>query len=368
MKLDFSLCEYYLKMAPHHWEMAQSALDFIYMDSAANSLLHQIQQAFFDYRNPRSAVYECRCLFQYINTFAPQYKDAVFSAVFAVSLPKLLVNLRAECPDENILQDTLLDYSLWAKEYEADTGREGIGNYQWLAILFSQKIYRLGRLQYEQSVFENPFYVFQEQNTGKLYVIPCGGIPVFEGGKPGPVKPDQEAQFVTALSRKGNTISGHLVDTDTAVILLECQELNLETLNLLLAPGMPVLNIHIPRSGPLEQEQVDASLSQAVDFFHNRDYPVKLAICESWLLDPAVFQYAANSEKICSFQRRFSKYPLAKSCSDAQFRIFGKCFENTPVQELPTKTSLQRGFKSYLLNGGRALNTGGILLLNSADL
>nr|WP_246242245.1 hypothetical protein [Flexivirga aerilata] len=53
-------------------------------------------------------------------------------------------------------------------------------------------------------------------------------------------------------------------------------------------PGAPVIDIHIPDSGPLRAAQVDASFARMRPFFarHFPELPpLRVAVCTSWLLD-----------------------------------------------------------------------------------
>ena len=351
MQLDFALCERYLKMPFSHWRKAQKALDFICDDAVSRMLLEHIQSAFFQEGNPQVAAQGCKHLMRYINVFAPQFHDAVFSAVFASSLAALLRRLTLICDDSEIVADTLADYKIWACEYEEETGKEGIGSADWMSILFSQKIFRIGRLQYECAVFQAPFYVFRMRETGDCRLV-------------------SEVEMKISETRTGSnildstkTLLYHPVDDKAATISHGYQGLNLNEAELLLAPGLPVLNVHIPKIGPLKKDLVDASLRKATRFFSEKDFPAQLAVCESWLLDPAILEYAHGSKNICAFQQRFRKFPLSGGISDAVSRVCGKKYVGAPAEMLPIETGLQRGLRQHLMEGKPVANTGGFLLL-----
>lgn len=351
MQLDFALCERYLRMPLSHWRKAQNALDFICNDSVARLLFEHIQDAFFQEMNPQIAAQRCNHLMRYINVFAPQFHDAVFSAVFASSLSTLLGRLTMICHDSEIVADTLSDYKIWACAYEEETGREGIGSSDWMSILFSQKIFRIGRLQYECAIFQAPFYIFRIQKTGDCRLASEVEMKILETGEDA-VVPGSE-----------RILRYHPVDVQTARISHGYQELKLSNAELLLAPGLPVLNVHIPQIGPLKKDLVDASLSKAARFFSEKNFPAQLAVCESWLLDPAILTYAHGSKNICAFQQRFCKFPLSSKVSDAVSRVYGKKYIGARAETLPIETGLQRGLRQYLLAGKRVANTGGFLLL-----
>ena len=84
-----------------------------------------------------------------------------------------------------------------------------------------------------------------------------------------------------------------------------------------MSPGDWVPGIHIPESGPLTPEAVDASLVQAKAFFgaHFPDKPIAVAACVTWLLDPyLVRQMPATSTRTrTSSSRRSDGTPTSTS-------------------------------------------------------
>ncbi len=312
MKLDRALCREYLNMPDTHWDAAQSVLDGIMKENFGKGLLNLIQQSFFVNHSPENAARQMKKLAQHLYH---QDSGTVYAAVFGACLPRLVEALRQICADELFLRETLLDYSIWAEEYEAETGNQGVGEYAWLTILFCQKIFRLGRLQFEPYVFKHPYWIYEDPATGIRQVL-------------------------------------NAPSEDTS-------------LRLLLKPGTQVLNLHIPKSGQLTPNLVEDSLHRAEVFFREQNLPYEAIICESWLMDPQVQKFAAMSENICAFQKRFLVYPLEKNCSEAQYRIFGRNDADTKPELLPEATRLQKSFKQFRLQGGQPRDMGGVIFKGS---
>ena len=116
-----------------------------------------------------------------------------------------------------------------------------------------------------------------------------------------------------------------------------------ETIEGAMAPGQWVPSIHIPESGPLAVEAVDASLAHAKAFFarHFSDKPVTVVSCVSWLLDPYLLKHLPTSN-ISSFARRFT--PIGRPIEDATSAMFF-LFRTRDLSLLPTlprDTTLQR--------------------------
>lgn len=120
------------------------------------------------------------------------------------------------------------------------------------------------------------------------------------------------------------------------------------------APSGWVLSTHIPRSGPLTQEAVDASFAWARQFFaeHFPDYPAEPFHCYSWLLDPELAAALPDTSNIARFQRRWTLMgEPGNGDEDAVFFTFAR---RPPVDlsTLPRDTTLQRAILDRLASGG----------------
>ena len=117
--------------------------------------------------------------------------------------------------------------------------------------------------------------------------------------------------------------------------------------------GEPVLEIHIPRTGPLDPRECDASLAAAPDFFaqHFPEHRWKCFTCNSWLLDDTLAAILPGSSNILRFQRRFT--PVSKVPSDV---IAGFVFRwkagRQQALSLPADTSLKKAIQERFRSGG----------------
>ena len=116
--------------------------------------------------------------------------------------------------------------------------------------------------------------------------------------------------------------------------------------------GDPALGIHIPESGPLTPEVCDDSLAQAGTFFtqHFLETPTRLAICNSWLLDPQLAEYLEPQSNIIRFQRRFE---LVGDGHDGDADVLRFVFHRIApkIDDLPQRTTLERGIVTHLRAG-----------------
>lgn len=113
-----------------------------------------------------------------------------------------------------------------------------------------------------------------------------------------------------------------------------------------------VLDTHIPRSGPLDPDGVEASIGAAGEFFarHFPECPVVDIVCRSWLLDPTLAGRLPDSN-LAAFQRRWTVYGEPQpGVDDALFFVFGRRGA-VDLTNLLTDTALRRVVKERLASG-----------------
>lgn len=128
-------------------------------------------------------------------------------------------------------------------------------------------------------------------------------------------------------------------------------------------PNTGEISLHIPSDAAFTPENVDASLAAARAFFAEffPDYRDADYVCHSWLMSPVLKELLPEGSNILSFQNRFSITHVAPDNRDFIGWLF-RVREDTPVEELPENTSLQKKTKHLLLAGGNIGEAGGILL------
>ncbi|NUT45729.1 MAG: DUF5596 domain-containing protein [Saccharothrix sp.] len=116
------------------------------------------------------------------------------------------------------------------------------------------------------------------------------------------------------------------------------------------------LGLHVPESGPLTPQAVDASLDEARAFFprHFPDERHTMFSCGSWLLDPQLLEYLPEDSNIVRFQQRFELEPYEQPEGiDADVEVLRFVFRTltTPLDQLPRRTALQRAAVDHLKAG-----------------
>ena len=117
--------------------------------------------------------------------------------------------------------------------------------------------------------------------------------------------------------------------------------------------GEKVLSIHIPSDANMKDENVGASIEMAKEFMAKfyPEYAGCKMYCESWLLAPKLQELLPETSNIVKFQKRFELFAEDYEDKGCVYWVFNSP-KDTPFEQLPEKTSLQRKIKEVLLAGG----------------
>ena len=133
--------------------------------------------------------------------------------------------------------------------------------------------------------------------------------------------------------------------------------------------GEVVLGVHIPDTGALRPDEVDATLARARPFFAQH-YPEvcpapRYFECDSWLLDPQLTRIVPGSN-MAHFQRRWRIIDCSESDRSGLFFGFGIEPERPGVTAepgflatLPTGSRLHRGLVELWRGGGHVMSCRG---------
>lgn len=126
--------------------------------------------------------------------------------------------------------------------------------------------------------------------------------------------------------------------------------------------GKKAISIHIPSDADFTPEKVQESLKKAGEFLEKiyPDFADAEYFCESWLLSPRLGALMKDSSNIRKFQILFQIEEDMPQDKEYMEWVFGK-MPDTPWQELPEQTSLQRKVKEMLKNGENLGAGAGIL-------
>lgn len=362
---EHAMCARYFGMGAELYRPMSRLLQWLLGDEVGLAALRRIAGLTIRERNVPAAVAVFQALRAHVAAFYPlpeEGKDVALAAVMTYCLPKTVQNMHAMGVPDDVAEATLRDFSIWADVYRKKTGRPGIGETAWNLLFLTGGILRIGRLQYESFTFLEPYYVYRRRSEGDITVLTAGGVHVSAEGLPMPAA-GGPGSFITYMRADAGIVTGNRVDLRQGVIGKDLVGLRIADHDLLLAPGMPAINMHIPADGPLTPQLVDDSIAQASPLLKRLGRHTPLGVCESWLLDPALDGITAPESNICRFMHRFRKFPNPTPGSAIVERVCGWDADKLAIRDLPERTSLQRALKQYLLNGGTVRDVSGVVAL-----
>jgi len=280
-------------------------------------------------------------------------------------LPALRALHEAYGAPDAVQRATLHDIQRWADHYRRVTGVWGIASRHlpWYWLHVHGELYELGRLQYQPGTWELPARAYRHATTGAVVALSEDGVRYRGDGQrvgAGGVE-DATGAWTARLAITEEEIVGQRLlpvgRAERAVTRLSRQEWR-ETL----APGDPVLHLHIPQGEPLDMEACRRSLEEALSFFpaHFPDQPFGAFACYSWLLDAQLEEALPETSNIVRFLRQMYLIPVADDGGGAFFFAF----DEPPADPrlAPRDTTLRRVLVDHVLAGGHWRGGGCFLL------
>ena len=130
----------------------------------------------------------------------------------------------------------------------------------------------------------------------------------------------------------------------------------------ILREGDRVCNLHIPRSANISPDYVIESMREGLELT-KRFYPefnIKYIVCSSWLLEPKLVEILGEGAKVSSFVNRFLKFPILSYGTSCLGYVYPG-YQSGPVESFPENTTLQRGIKKLMQEGGYIHGASGLV-------
>ena len=258
---------------------------------------------------------------------------------------------------ETVRQVTLSDIAIWVKTYgNQHPSSTGLDRYGWICRHLCAKVIRLGRLQFEPSLFHFPYTIYYDSNRMQYRAFAQDSLMCSPDGNIGVEVDSVSGSWTTACSIADNILRAHEVDQRTGTISVEHISVPLSDLTLFCSQNTPVLAVHIPEGEPLTPSLVDASFSLAQAMFNPT-----LFVCDSWLLDPELSKVSPVESNICHFMQRFLKFPVAFTTPQIYERAFGFGATRDDVLAWECTTNLQKKVQAHIKAGGIFRTMGGYI-------
>lgn len=296
-------------------------------------------------------------------------RDRSAGECFFLILPLLqrLALMRAEyaaraIPDP-VLHDTLSDLQLWIETHLERNGYPAFSTIAWLREHVRCKIFRLGRLQFQPAVNTLPFVVLAHRQRDELCVVVHGSHRVAANGVFADSEGAANPVFETGFKEEAGEVRlAHRVRPD-GLIAADPTRFEPGAWERRLAPGDPVLALHIPAGEPLAFDACRASF-QAADSFFTRYFPdlptARGTTCGSWLFYPGLCDILPATANIVRFQRAFLRVPLPGATT---FQVYERAFSpyGRAVKREQLSTTLQRRLFDHIAAGNVPISAGALL-------
>lgn len=265
--------------------------------------------------------------------------------------------------ERQVLTDTLSDIPLWLDNSQRRFGVAQMREYGWLTNHMRLRLFRLGRLQYIHTESRVPAWFFENVQDGRVTALAQEGMR-FDAAL-GELSDDCAAPE-TRFCLTPQTAQGHPID-QAGRIGPQTVALERSVWRLALAPGDPVLDVHIPEGPPLDPDQVAQSLRRAPAFFAEKLglCDAKAFTCESWLMSPALSAIMPQS-RLAAFQAMFRAVPYTLSDKQVFERVYGCA--RAEWNQLPMETRLQRGVRDWYASGRNCRQMQGVRLMPKGDV
>lgn len=259
--------------------------------------------------------------------------------------------------DHKISQATASDLARWISDHLAGrTFRPGLP-LSWFRNHLHHGLLEIGRLQFLPRPFEGQVRVYARSDATSI-ALAGSGIACTPSGWPDP----EGAGFVTVFEESPSSVIGHPADPISGRYLDTPLRLELPDWTVRLAPGDPVLDVHVPSGEPLHPEACQRSFAAAAEVFGRclPETPWRAFTCTSWLLDRELRHCLPPGSGILGFGECFHPFP-PKTTNSQEF--VERVFANTADwRTFPARTSLQIAAQAHLLAGGTFRTTSGYVL------
>ncbi len=271
---------------------------------------------------------------------------------------------------EDVVLATWADVGRWAAVYHERHGTWGLtlGNLNWLTNHLRCEIFQLGRLQFQLNSFRCQVRAFRHRASGAVLALSEDGLSY---------RSDGQRNGAGGVTESVGVWESKLELTDEAVLgnpilpvgqaIAELYRLSRDEWEQILAPGDPVLQIHIPAGSRLDFEQCGDSFQRSLVFFP-RYFPEFEFVAwagSSWLLDPQLEKLLGPEANLVRFLSEFYLLPIKSDGRDVLRRVFGEIPDD--LARAPRDTTLRRALIDHLSAGGHWHDAAGFIMRQDLD-
>jgi hypothetical protein len=284
-------------------------------------------------------------------------------------LPSAEARHAARNVGEPVSRATFRDIGLWCRHFRG-FGELGLSleTLDWTHHYLRGDLYRIGPLQLELRDFTGPLFAFRRRATGEIRALAEPGALFCRGGRSlaTDMAPGDPGVLVAGGSMDGPAVTGHPISASGAVSP-DRVSLPEDEWERVLAPGTPMLEMHIPADARVTVSTFRSALAEAYPFFARLRPEVKPRgiFGEAWLLDPQIPMLVPRLAGISAIQSICTLYPARIPEAKTIRRFFGPHATRAAVIGAPRDDMnlLQKALAGLLSNPENSLcSRGGFLL------
>lgn len=236
--------------------------------------------------------------------------------------------------DPSITRATMADVAVWVRHFAKQIGARGITLeiLEWAQRYLRGDLLRVGSLQFDLVPFASAIRVYREPMTREL---------------------------------AATDLDGRAIDLTRGEVTSE--RFDPSGWELVLAPGTPVLDMHVPADSFLSIRRIGKSIYEAVQHFARLSPGIepRAVAGEAWILDPQVRTLLPRNAGIHALQAACRLYPSALPEAKTIRRLFGPDVVRADLPSLPRDrmNSLQRAVVDLLACPDASLRARGGFIL-----
>jgi hypothetical protein len=235
------------------------------------------------------------------------------------------------------------------------------GHYNWLCHYIKGMIFDYGVFNFQPHVWKGGAIYLKNRTSGEILPMMYRGSFHKSGlalGSAGCT--DEDGSYEADFTECDDAYVGRLVHgcrVDNTVSTLKKSEWEC-----ILAENDNVCNLHIPRGANITPDVVIQCMREGLTRTreHYPELDIKVIVCSSCMLDPQLVDILGEGAKISSFVNRFLKFPVKSAGGGCLSYVFPG-YQGGAVSDFPEKSSLQRGIKKLMLDGGYILGASGLV-------
>ena len=282
------------------------------------------------------------------------------------AVPEHVQYMRDRGVPEDIVLDTLKEFEACMYLHLVHDGDYAFTKrfYSWISMYIENRLLRIGRLNYELRTFQGNVRVYVRDDGAITTLV--DGVQIHRSGRFLGIRgcEDPEGAFFAEITETQDAYIGYPVD-ENGLVCAQTVCIPKAQWQLRLQKGDNVLEVHIPRIGPMDPEACQKSYQRAREVFAQcyPDHNAKAFAIESWLLDMELKTMLKPTSNIVAFQKQYMPYPIKATGTAVLFFVFphptGTDYSKLDYTALTENTSLERMVKKRFVEGGYMYEGGG---------